>query len=90
MADWKMCVNEDCQYFRKKGKCHEVCKDLKIKRIITNADRIRFMNDEELAEFLEKIISGSRDVIGINCGNSKCENWKCTECIGRWLQSEAE
>lgn len=56
----------------------------------TRADVIRSMNDEELAEFLEKIVSGSRDVIGINCGNSKCENWKCTECIGRWLQSEAE
>lgn len=56
----------------------------------TNADKIRAMSDEELAELLEKIVSGNRDVIGINCGNSKCENWKCTECIGRWLQSKAE
>ena len=56
----------------------------------TNADRIRAMDDKELAEFLEQIVSGNRNVIGINCGNSKCESWKCTECISMWLQSEAE
>ena len=56
----------------------------------TNADRIRSFSDEELAEFLEKIVSGNRDEIGINCGNSKCEEWKCTECISQWLQSEVE
>lgn len=56
----------------------------------TNANRIREMSDEELAEFLEQIVSGNRNVIGINCGNSKCESWKCTECIYKWLQSEVE
>ena len=56
----------------------------------TNADRIRSMSDEELAEFIEEIVSGNRNVIGINCGNSKCESWKCTECISMWLQSEVE
>lgn len=56
----------------------------------TNADRIRSFSDEELAEFLEKIVSGNRDEIGINCGNSKCEEWKCTECISKWLQSKVE
>lgn len=64
-----------------------------IKRIpqkYSKADKIRSMNDEELAEFLEKIVSGNRDIIGINCGNSKCESWKCTECISMWLQSKAE
>ena len=57
---------------------------------MTNAERIRAMSDENLAEFLEKVVSGNRDVIGINCGNYKCESWKCTECIYRWLQSEVE
>ena len=56
----------------------------------TNADRIRSFSDEELAEFLEKIVSGNRDEIGINCGNSKCEEWKCTECISKWLQSDVQ
>ena len=66
-------------------------RELKNKRYSrTNADCIRSMSDEELAEFLEKIVSGNRDEIGINCGNSKCEEWKCTECISKWLQSEVE
>ena len=56
----------------------------------TNADGIRSFSAEELAEFLEKIVSGNRDEIGINCGNYKCEEWKCTECISKWLQSEVE
>ena len=59
-------------------------------KCMTQADRIRSMSDEELAEFLEKIVSGNRDEIGINCGNSKCEEWKCTECISKWIQSEVE
>ena len=67
----------------------EPCKDCVPKKK-TNADRIRAMSDEELAEFLEKVISGKREVIGIKCGNEKCESWKCTECIQTWLQSEAE
>ena len=67
----------------------EPCKDCVPKKK-TNADRIRAMDDKELAEFLEQIVSGNRNVIGINCGNSKCESWKCTECISMWLQSEAE
>ena len=63
-------------------------RELKNKRYSrTNADRIRSMGDDELAEFLEKIVSGNRDEIGINCGNYKCEEWKCTECISKWLQS---
>ena len=66
-------------------------RELKNKRYSrTNADRIRSFSDKELAEFLEKIVSGNRDEIGINCGNSKCEEWKCTECISKWLQSEVE
>lgn len=56
----------------------------------TNAERIFSMDIKELAEFLEKVISGKRETIGINCGNEKCESWKCTECIYKWLQSESE
>lgn len=54
MADWIKCVNEDCQYFVEHGEYHEVCKDQKIKKIVTNADHIRSMSDEELADFLEE------------------------------------
>lgn len=91
MVDCKSCEYETMcvmpEFIRNNLKA---CKVYEPKEKKTNADRIRSMSDEELAEFLEKIVSGNRDVIGINCVNSKCENWKCTECIGRWLQSEAE
>lgn len=81
--------NSRCNLYTEISNYAEKCKDFKPKKQ-TNADRIRSMSDEELAEFLEKIVSGNRDEIGINCGNSKCEEWKCTECIGKWLQSEVE
>lgn len=76
MADWIKCVNEDCQYFVEHGEYHEVCKDQKIKKIVTNADHIRSMSDEELAEFLaETELHGSQ---------GKYEDYL------KWLQSEAE
>ena len=52
---------------------------------MTNADKIRNMTNEDLAEFLEKVISSHREEIGIECENDKCDNWKCTECIYMWL-----
>ena len=89
MAEFN-CIN--CKYgmttddYEHCGNCDKGSNFVKM----SNADRIRSMSDEELAEFLEKIVSGNRDVIGINCGDSKCEIIKCTGCIKVWLQSEAE
>ena len=57
---------------------------------MTNADKIRNMANEDLAEFLEKVISGHREEIGIKCGNDKCDSWKCTECIHMWLNKVIE
>lgn len=63
----------------------------------TNADRIRNMSDEELAEFIHKMeITCFADIIGYankDCGQGKIS---CRECrakaptILEWLQSEAE
>ena len=78
-----------CDLYTSMSTYAEKCKDFEEKKQ-TNADRIRSFSDEEFAEFLEKILRGNRDEIGINCGNSKCEEWKCTECISKWLQSEVE
>lgn len=89
MADCRKCKHN----YKMPGdepRCNRMCDGESDFEPITNADRIRAMSDEELAEFLEQIVSGNRNVIGINCGNSKCESWKCTECISMWLQSEAE
>ena len=57
---------------------------------MNNADRIRNMTNEEMAGFLEKVISGHREEIGIKCGNDKCDSWKCTECIYMWLNKVIE
>ena len=49
------CVNEDCQYFREHGECSEICINQGIIKIVTNADRIRNMSDEELARWIHRI-----------------------------------
>ena len=63
----------------------------------TNADKIKNMSDEELAEFIHKMeVTCFADIIGYankDCGQGKIS---CRECrakaptILEWLQSEAE
>jgi hypothetical protein len=56
----------------------------------TNADRIRSMTDEELAEFLRKTIWNEGSDL-FDCYEIGCDNvcWKCDMYLN-WLQSEAE
>lgn len=58
---------------------------------MTNADRIRSMTDEELAEMLSTVsqhcvvyLSGR-----INCGHSNCDT-SCKNNIKKWLRAESE
>lgn len=57
----------------------------------TNADRIRNMSDEEMAEFLDIV---GEDGISSQCVNLPCdcchEKTECSKCWKDWLQSEAE
>lgn len=57
----------------------------------TNADRIRNMSDEELAEFLDIVeedgISSQYTNLSCDCC---CEKTECSKCWKEWLQSEAE
>lgn len=57
----------------------------------TNADRIRSMNDEELAEFLDII---EQDGIQSQYGGVPCdcctEKTECSSCWKEWLQSKVE
>lgn len=81
----------------------EICALLKVQNIVnqlaeeykpkTQADKIRAMNDEELAEFIDKVSRTCLvDALG---GKSEC-NTECRMCkikfgsILDWLQSEAE
>nr|DAJ65864.1 MAG TPA: hypothetical protein [Bacteriophage sp.] len=57
----------------------------------TNADKIRNMPDEELAEFLDIVgedgISSQYADVPCDCC---CEKTECSKCWKDWLQSEAE
>lgn len=61
------------------------------RKVITNADRIRYMSDEELAEFLDII---EQDGISSQCANLPCdccyEKTECSKCWKDWLKSKAE
>lgn len=68
----RKCVNEYCQFFIEHGECSEVCTNQGIAKIVTNADKIRDMSDEELADFLvtvethgyhDQSISGTLEMI---------------------------
>ena len=70
----------DCNYFRE----------------MTNADRIRSMSDEELAEYVcRNSINTLCDII---CGGEcnaiatlkKSGDWACKEIVMKWLQQPAE
>lgn len=58
---------------------------------MTNAEKIRSMSDEELAEFLDIVgedgISSQYADVPCDCC---CEKTECSKCWKEWLQSEAE
>ncbi len=58
---------------------------------MTNADRIREMPDEELAEFLAVVEEDgiSSQYLDVSC-DCCCEKTECDACWKEWLQSEAE
>ena len=79
----------DCRKCAKSGSCYvgdiKPCIGYEPKKL-TNADRIRQMTDEELAEFLN-------DVNMCSCsyamGKSPCDGEKCP-CWNEWLKEEGE
>lgn len=70
--------------FRDYGLSYPLCK---VKR--TNADRIRSMSDDELAEFIEQISADSMDTISFGTKDYE-EIWEHKETALKWLQSEVE
>ena len=86
-----------CIYFEKDGKCRKFSDDNTWsycvmgpcqEQTLSNADRIRAMSDEELAEFIPNWSYTNA---------CKCEeqsyadcNLKCEECVLDWLQQPAE
>lgn len=89
-----VCENKDtlCTHIGQvKGECPFIQKAISTK--ITNADKIRSMTDEELAEFLDDLTDNCcRCAEHQNCGNCQIGlDVKTGFCdIKNWLQSEAE
>lgn len=62
---------------------------------MTNADRIRNMTDEELAEFIDRLTSTCLvDALGVeveDCGKKECKQCKIEfGSIKEWLQAEVK
>ena len=60
---------------------------------MTNADRIRNMTDEELAEFLVRVNGAyAKDcMVGIEvCKYDDCADMDCEDCFLEWLQAEVK
>lgn len=90
-----------CIYFEKDGKCRKFSDDTYIsycvmgpcpEQKLSNADRIRAMSDEELAEFISRIEIG--DFGPQVYGKTFCDmckgQYECDDCRLWWLQQPAE
>lgn len=53
---------------------------------MTNGDRIRKMNDKELAEWLNNEASYSCNICIRQNEKSSCTDYVCEECIEKWLK----
>ena len=84
----KLCKYEHCSMESKECiGCKHNSVD-KYKRM-TQADRIRSMSDEELAEFIEQVSTDSMETISFGTKEYE-EIWEHKETALKWLQSEAE
>ena len=96
-----MSMEYPCVYFEKDGKCRKFSDNTAIsycvmgpcpEQKLSNADRIRAMLDEELAEFISRIEIGyfGPQVYGKTfCDMCKVQD-KCDDCRLWWLQQPAE
>lgn len=93
MEDWKNTKCGNCVIQRQKPICNS-CIGHHYYRPMTNAQKIRAMTEEELAEFLRKIDKGYDSVCGnyayLQKGVVICGRDDFGEQILKWLQSEAE
>ena len=86
---------DDMELFRKLAQCEDKeqmqrCIDEynEKQKTITNADRIRAMSDEELAEEFYAIMLGWSEWCDYHCENRGDDG--CDKCILKWLEQPAE
>ena len=80
-----ICNNKKCSL----GECEqpETCKAYV--PVITNADRIRAMSDEELADFIDKCEMNDIDYAKTFCDLCNGQ-YECDQCRLDWLKQPAE
>ena len=85
MVNWKETKCGKCKIQRGRPVCNSCFSyDKFIPITITNADRIRAMSDDELADFMY-----AKDIPW--CDDSECPTETlCKDCFSKWLQSEVE
>ena len=86
----KGCKYENCSPESKECMgCKQNAVD-KYKRM-TQADRIRSMSDEELAELLDSVDNGGIRALDVDYPCDECtQKTECEDCFKEWLQSEVE
>lgn len=90
MFNWKETKCGKCKIQRERPVCNSCFSyDKFIPIEITNADRIRSMSDEELAEFIEQVSTDSMETISFGTKEYE-EIWEHKETALKWLQSEVE
>lgn len=97
MEDWKNTKCGTCTIQRQKPICNS-CMGHQFYKPMSNADKIRNMNDEELAKFIRAVECCSR--YGADCGFPFCPSMEGNLCNGikekteqyilDWLQSEVK
>lgn len=87
---------EKCTYDSKRTDeypCNECVHGASVKehfKPMTNADRIRNMSDEELAEFLLEVNSTIQHCMIYDCKYEDEREGLCKDCFLEWLQAEVK
>lgn len=92
----------ECPDYRECNKTHDLrryrphCAKAKEKKVFTNADRIRAMRDEELANFLHNVVRKfmckyckEYERVKTAKGHANC-NGECDKAYLEWLKQPAE
>jgi hypothetical protein len=83
-GDCNVCINRTLQ--PDSAACVECGLSRKNYKPITNADKIRSMTDDELAELMREITD---PVCPPNHGYKHCRDGECRKCWLDWLKQEA-
>ena len=86
----KLCKYENCSMESKECiGCKQNSVD-KYKRM-TQADRIRAMSDDELAELLDSVDNGGIRALDVDYPCDECtQKTECEDCFKEWLQKDVE